>query len=201
MVQCEDKTPLAPGPRARRAREVGPLDFITILLENDYQHGRRVGPRTKNWLKMGPITVSRAPEGSVGRGILGFYGWGGPEPVGAQKRAGKRNIKKLKSLFFFQNLHFAFVGPFCGSNGLGTPQTTIKVEDSAHNGPLRSSGDCNRTHVRPIFGSGGRPTPRLCWWSFFNRIVIQSSGPTSFVRSMLKGSIFKERCVEGDPPA
>ena len=129
---------------------------------------------------MGPITVSRAPEGLVGRGILNFYdSLGGHEPVGAPKRGRKRNIKKLKSLFFFQNLHFAFVGPFCGSNGLGTPQTTIKVEDSAPNEPLGSSGDCNRTHFRPIFRLGGKVTRRRCWWSFFKRIVIQSSGPTS----------------------
>ena len=46
---------------------------------------------------MGPITVSRAPDGSVVCGILDFYGgWGGPEPVGAPKRAEKRKIQHLK---------------------------------------------------------------------------------------------------------
>ena len=54
---------------------------------------------------MGPITVSRAPDGSVVCGILDFYGgWGGPEPVGAPKRADKhkiRNVKKPKKIKFY----------------------------------------------------------------------------------------------------
>ena len=34
-------------------------------------------------------------------GIIDFYGgWGGPEPVGAQKRAEKRKIRNLKIVFF-----------------------------------------------------------------------------------------------------
>ena len=57
------------------------------------------------------------------------------------------------------NFYFSLFGPFLGSDGLGTLLDPIKTEDSALSEPLGSSGDCNRTHFRPIFGSGGGQHP------------------------------------------
>ena len=54
-----------------------------------------------------------------------------------------------------ENFIFLFSASFLGSNGLGTPPTTIKVEDSASNEPLGSSGDCNRTQFSGVGGHTG----------------------------------------------
>ena len=53
-------------------------------------------------------------------------------------------------------MYFSFFGPFLGSDGLGTRLDPMKTEDSALSEPLGSSGDCNRTHFRPIFGWGDK---------------------------------------------
>ena len=99
---------------------------------------------------MGPITVSRAPEGFVGCGILDFYGVArGPEPVGADQTARTRKIKKSKTKNIV--VCVCFLPLFLISYGLGTPPTTIQTEDSASNEPLGSSGDCKRTQ----FSGGG----------------------------------------------
>ena len=88
-----------------------------------------------------------------------------------------QKTKNKKTCFWFSTFYVSCSGPCLGSYGLGTPPATIKTEDFASNEPLGSSGDRNRTHFRAIFRWRG--TRGLCWWSLFNRIVIQSNGTTS----------------------
>ena len=77
--------------------EVGPLDCITILLKNDHQHRRRVtfppaGKLAENGSDYS-LPSSRGVRWARNPRLLWWLG--GPEPVGAPQRAGKRKIKDL----------------------------------------------------------------------------------------------------------
>ena len=66
---------------------------------------------------MGPITISRSPEGFVGRGILGFYGGlGGSRTRRSPKKRQKTKNKKFENFLFlvFSNFVFFVFRPFLG---------------------------------------------------------------------------------------
>ena len=98
----------------------------------------------------------------------------------------------------FQILYFSFSGSFGGSNGLGTPPTTIKVKDSAHNGPLGSLGDCNRTNFQPIVSKNKESARVWAGRNFFKNLGQFSGISYSLTQSWSKmGPITVSRAPKG----